>query len=83
MEAVQEMMIDRCHILNLLFDIHCTDKEIARLEKVNDLLLDLTNRAHKRTAALFRTLIAMPKEELDDDYEIEGKRNRRETRSGV
>lgn len=23
-EAVQEMMIDRCHILNLLFDIHCS-----------------------------------------------------------
>ncbi len=71
-EAVQEMMSDRCCILNRLFDFHCTDKEIARLEKVNDLLLDLTNRAHKRTAALFRTLIAMPKEELDDDYEIEG-----------
>lgn len=71
--TVREMMSDRCCILNLLFDIHCTDKEIARLEKVNDLLLDLTNRAYKRTAALFRTLIAMPKEELDDDYEIEGK----------
>ena len=71
-EAVQEMMSYRCCILNRLFDIHCTDKEIARLEKVNELLLDLTNRAHKRTAALFRTLIAMPKEELDDDYVIEG-----------
>lgn len=71
-EVVQEMMSDRCCILNRLFDFHCTDKEIARLEKVNDLLLDLTNRAHNRTAALFRTLIAMPKEELDDDYEIEG-----------
>lgn len=45
-EAVQEMMSDRCYILNLLFDIHCTNKEIARLEKVNDLLLDLSNRAH-------------------------------------
>lgn len=71
-KAVQEMMSDRCCILNRLFDLHCTDKEVARLEKVNDLLLDLTNRAHKRTANLFRTLIDMPKEELDDDYEIEG-----------
>lgn len=59
-EAVQEMMSDRCYILNPLFDIHCTNKEIARLEKVNDLLLDLSNRAHKRTAALFRTLILSP-----------------------
>lgn len=72
-EAVAEMMSDRCCILNRLFEIHCTDKEIARLEKVNELLLDMTNRTYKRTAALFRTLIAMPKDELDDDYEIEGK----------
>ena len=36
-EAVQEMMSDRCCILNLLFDIHCTDKEIARLEKVKNI----------------------------------------------
>lgn len=26
-EAVQEMMSDRCCILNRLFDFHCTDKE--------------------------------------------------------
>ena len=34
-ETVQEMMSDRCCILNRLFDFHCTDKEIARLEKDN------------------------------------------------
>ena len=28
-EAVEEMMLDRCFILNLLFDIHCTPAEVA------------------------------------------------------
>lgn len=38
-EAVEEMMLDRCFILNLLFDIHCTPAEVARLEKINGMLL--------------------------------------------
>lgn len=30
-EAVEEMMLDRSYILNLLFDVHCTPAEVARL----------------------------------------------------
>lgn len=71
-ESVRDMMGYRKFILDTLFAKHCTDAEIARLEKVNSLLLDLTNRTFKRTADLFRALIAMQKDELDDDYEIEG-----------
>lgn len=71
-EAVRDMMGYRKFILDTLFAKHCTDAEIARLEKVNTLLLDLTNRTYKRTADLFRALIVMPKDEMDDDYEIEG-----------
>ena len=71
-ESVRDMMGYRKFILDTLFAKHCTDAEIARLEKINTLLLDLTNRTYKRTADLFRALIAMPKDELDDDYEIEG-----------
>lgn len=71
-ESVRDMMGYRKFILDALFAKHCTDAEIARLEKLNSLLLDLTNRTYKRTADLFRALIAMPKDELDDDYEIEG-----------
>ena len=71
-EKVRDMMGYRKFILDTLFAKHCTEAEIERLEKVNTLLLELTNRTYKRTADLFRTLIAMPKDELDDDYEIEG-----------
>ena len=35
-EAVEEMMLDRCYILNLLFDIHCTPAEVDSLAKVPD-----------------------------------------------
>ena len=41
-EHVQELMSDRSFILHLLFEKHCTPAEVARLEKVNALLLDLT-----------------------------------------
>lgn len=71
-ESVRDMMGYRKFILDTLFAKHYTDAEIARLEKVNSLLLDPTNRTYKRTADLFRALIAMQKDELDDDYEIEG-----------
>lgn len=46
-DRVWEMMSDRSFILHLLFEKHCTPAEVARLEKVNDLLLDLTNRAKR------------------------------------
>lgn len=71
-EAVRDMMEYRKSILDVLFAKHCTEVEIKRLEKVNSLLLDLTNRTYKRTANLFRALIALPKDELDDAYEVEG-----------
>ena len=72
-EAVEEMMLDRCFILNLLFDIHCTPAEVARLEKINGMLLEMTNRTYHLTADLMRALIVMKKDEMDDDYELEGK----------
>ncbi|MCI6371525.1 MAG: hypothetical protein MR819_11115 [Prevotella sp.] len=61
------MMMDRCFILNLLFDIHCTPAEVARLEKINGMLLEMTNRTYHRTAELMRALIVMKKDEMDDD----------------
>ena len=72
-EKVHEMMSTRSYILNLLFEKHCTPAEVARLEKVNTLLLDLTNRTYARTASLARNVLATPREDLDDDITIEGK----------
>lgn len=72
-DCVREMMSDRSFILHLLFEKHCTPAEVARLEKVNALLLDLTNRTYKRTASLARKVLSIPREELDDDLTVEGK----------
>ena len=72
-ERVQELMSDRSYILNLLFEKHCTPSEVARLENVNTLLLDLADRTYKRTSSLARQILSVPREELDDDLTVEGK----------
>ena len=72
-ETVEEMMLDRSYIMSLLFDIHCNPAEVARLEKINDLLLEMTNRTYRRTADMMRALMVMKKDDLDDDYELEGR----------
>lgn len=72
-DAVEKLMRVRSNILNLLFDVHCTPAEVARLEKINGMLLEMTNRTYHRTADLMRALIVMKKDEMDDDYELEGK----------
>ena len=72
LDKVRDLLIDRQFILDVLFERHCTQDDISRIEKINDLLLDMTNRTYARTANLYRTLLSMPREELDDDYELEG-----------
>lgn len=72
-EAVEEIMLDRSYILNLLFDVHCTPAEVARLEKINGMLLEMTNRTYHRTADLVRALLVMNKDDMDDDYMIESR----------
>ena len=70
---IEELMSDRCLILNVLFGCHCTPGEVERLEKVNDLLLEMTNRTYHRTADLVRALLVMNKDDMDDDYMIESR----------
>ena len=72
-KAVEKLMRVRCNILNLLFDVHCTPAEIARLEKINGMLLEMANRTYHRTADLMRALMVMKKDDMDDDYVLEGK----------
>jgi len=70
---IEELMSDRCLILNLLFSCHCTLGEVERLEKVNELLLEMTNGTYHRTADLVRALLVMKKDDMDDDYMIESR----------
>ena len=72
-KQVDEMMSTRSCILNLLFEKHCSPEEVSRLEKVNTLLKELTDRTYKRTANLARKVLSAPREELDDDFSIESK----------
>lgn len=66
-EAVEEIMLDRSYILNLLFDIHCTPAEVARLEKINDMLLEMTNRTYHRTADMTSTIVYLYQKVLIGD----------------
>jgi hypothetical protein len=72
-ERVQGLMSTRSCILNLLFERHCSPAEVARLEQVNELLLDLGNRTYRRTADLAHQMLSVPHDDLDDNIRIEGK----------
>ncbi len=73
LEKVKMMMLDRSAILDRLFEKHCTPTEVARAEKVNDLLLDLTRRTYSTVARVYRGLLTLPRDERDDNCEVEGK----------
>ena len=72
-EVIEDMMRDRHFILNLLFETHCTPAEVARLEKINGMLLEMTNRTYHCTGDMMRALMVMKKDDMDDDYELEGR----------
>lgn len=72
-DRVQMLMSDRSYLLQLLFEKHCTPEEVARLDTVNTLLLDLTNRTYQRTSRMVRAVLSMPECGHDDHYIVEGK----------
>lgn len=66
-----ELADARCSILNHLFK--ASPREVKRFEEVNILLYELTLKMYKRTAHLYRSLLAGEKDaSFDDDYNIEG-----------
>lgn len=71
-EQIDTLLAIRQHILDKLF--RGTPQEVKRFEKVNDLLLKLTEKMYKRTGRLYRTLLTYGKDDtFDDDYEVEGR----------
>lgn len=71
---LEELADERCSILNQMFK--ATPQEVRRFEKVNALLYELTLKMYKRTARLYRSLLADEKDaSFDDDYNIEGTLN--------
>lgn len=72
-EQVRELAGDRAYILNRMFALHCSDAEVARMERLNEYLLDMTNRMYARTTEMFRYMMQMPRNPHDDLVEVEGK----------
>ena len=72
-EQVRELAGDRAYILNRMLALHCSDAEVARMERLNKYLLDMTNRMYARTTEMFRYMMQMPRNPHDDLVEVEGK----------
>lgn len=68
--CVHLLMGERKKILDTLFKVHCTDAEIDRLKKINNMLLDRTNRMFKSTADIYRSYLAISNGCKRDVYKI-------------
>ena len=69
---IKKLLHDRQQVLNEMFQ--ATEEEIRRFEKVNELLLSLTNKTYNRTASLYRALLPFRQDpDFDDIITVEGK----------
>ena len=68
MERLEELLLERCSILNGLFQ--GTEEEMKHFDRVNEHLLHLRNELYRRTTMMKNAMVIDM--EFDDDYEIEG-----------
>lgn len=69
--SIEDLLYRRRAILNDLFLAHLSSKDVAKFEKVNRRLDDMTEKMYRRLANMYRTLLAMPKDQdFDDDIVI-------------
>ena len=71
-DTVENLLMFRDFALSKMFEIHCSDAEVARIESLNAKLYELTQQMFKRTGSFYRYILDMPLEPLDDDIEVEG-----------
>ena len=70
-EKLKELLSDRCYLLNQMFI--ATPDAVARMEQINTLLYDLTQKMYAQSAKLYRRVLENAVDpEFDDDIEIEG-----------
>lgn len=70
-ELLSELLSDRCYLLNQMFV--ATPDTVARMEQLNTLLHNLTQKMYDQSAKLYRRVMANAADpEFDDDIEIEG-----------
>ncbi|MCM1139313.1 MAG: hypothetical protein NC453_12155 [Muribaculum sp.] len=68
MEQLEELLLERCGILNNLFQ--GTEEEMKHFDRVNEHLLHLRNELYRRTTMMKNTMVIDM--DFDDVYEIEG-----------
>lgn len=71
-DKVDALLLDRNYLLSKMFEQHCSDEEIKRMESVNSQLYDLTQDMFSRTAKMYRAIIDIPKDEKDNTVCVEG-----------
>jgi len=71
-DTVENLLGFRYFAISKMFQIHCNETEVARIESLNEKLLELTQQMFRRTGSFYRYILDMPLEEKDDDIEIEG-----------
>lgn len=71
-QRVELLLMDRDYFISKLFEMHCSDAEVKRLESVNAHLYELTQDMFGRTGKLYRNLLDLPKDAKDDDLTVEG-----------
>lgn len=71
-DTVENLLGFRYFALSKMFQIHCSDAEVARIESLNAKLYELTQQMFKRTGNFYRYILDMPLETRDDDIEVEG-----------
>lgn len=70
-DQVEDLLGDRRVVLDQSFA--CTSGEVAQIERLNNLLLSLTQKMFHRTADLCRWVLGTGRDSaFDDDYEAEG-----------
>ncbi len=70
-EQLDTLLGERCRLLNEMF--RATPEELEVFRKVNDRLLDLTQKMHDKTLRLYKALLKTGYDhEFDDDIMVEG-----------
>ena len=71
-EKVEDLLGRRYYLLSKMFEIHCSEAEVKRMESVNAHLYELTCDMFSRTGRMYRNILDLPMDPKDDDLTVEG-----------
>lgn len=71
-DKIQDMLLQRCWLINQWFLEHIAPSDFKRLEEVSNQLLNLTQEMYRKAAQTYRTILQHPDVFPPDDMMIEG-----------